>query len=79
MQRFFSPTDTNETFLRGAEDDLHTHRPTLVLPAYVHMGRFVPGFQSGIGYELTTAAIHAVKCSSLDTDAIFPIRPRNIV
>lgn len=30
MHRFFSPTDTNKAFLRGAEDDLHTHRPTLV-------------------------------------------------
>lgn len=29
MHRFFSPSDTNKTFLRGAEDDLHTLRPTL--------------------------------------------------
>lgn len=43
------------------------------------MGRFVPGFQPGIGCQLTIAAIQAVKCSSFNADAIFPIRPRNRV
>lgn len=41
------------------------------------MGRFVPGFQSGIGCEF--AQIPAVKCSSFDVDTIFLIRPRNTV
>lgn len=46
------------------KDDLRSHRPILVIPAYVHTGSFVLGFQSGIACELITAQIWAVKCSS---------------
>lgn len=41
------------------------------------MGRFVPGFQSGIGCESTIAEIYAVKCTFFNSGIIFPIRPRN--
>lgn len=50
MARFFSPPDTSNKFLREPKMTLYSQAITiLVIPAYVQRGRFVPGFQSGIG------------------------------